>query len=61
MISNNEEGIMTQIEYKVTTIRIPIDLWKRLRRAQEDGLVASIQQAAIDGMELVLKEGQEVN
>jgi hypothetical protein len=61
LISNNEEGIMTQIEYKVTTIRIPIDLWKRLRRAQEDGLVASIQQAAIDGMELVLKEGQEVN
>lgn len=61
MISKNEEGIMTPIDYKVTTIRIPIDLWKRLRRAQEDGLIASIQQAAIDGMELFLKEGKEVN
>ncbi len=50
---------MPSTEYKVTTIRIPIDLWKRLRRAQEDGLVASIQQAAIDGMELLLKEGPE--
>lgn len=52
---------MTPIDYKVTTIRIPIDLWKRLRRAQEDGLIASIQQTAIDGMELFLKEGKEVN
>ena len=53
--------VMKLIEFKVTTIRIPIDLWKRLRRAQEDGLIASIQQAAIDGMELLLKEkGKEV-
>jgi hypothetical protein len=52
---------MELTEYKVTTIRIPIDLWKRLRRAQEDGLIASIQQAAVDGMELLLKEkGKEV-
>jgi hypothetical protein len=52
---------MELTEYKVTTIRIPIDLWKKLRRAQEDGLIASIQQAAVDGMELLLKEeGKEV-
>ncbi len=50
---------MAQTEYKVTTIRIAIDLWKRLRRAQEDGLIASIQEAAIEGMELLLKVRQE--
>ena len=47
---------MTSTDYRVTTIRIPVDLWKRLRRAQEDQLIDSIQQAAIDGMELLLEE-----
>ena len=47
---------MVQTEYKILTIRIPLDLWKRLRRAQEDGKVRSIQDAAIRGMEILLSD-----
>ena len=42
----------------ITTIRIPRDLWIRLRRLQEQGKIKSIQQATIKGLEMVA-EGRE--
>ena len=41
---------------RVTTIRIPYDMWKKLRRMQEDGKIKSIQQASIEGLERIIKE-----
>ena len=38
------------------TIRIPYDIWKRLRRMQEDDKIKSIQQACIEGLEYIIKE-----
>ena len=38
------------------TIRIPYDMWKKLRRMQEDDKIRSIQQACIEGLERIIKE-----
>jgi len=38
------------------TIRIPYDIWKKLRRMQEDDKIKSIQQACIEGLERVIKD-----
>jgi len=34
---------------KTLSIRIPVELWKKLRRLQEEGKIDSIQAAAIEG------------
>ena len=47
---------------KRITIRVPFDTWKSLRELQTEGKVASIQQAAVAGMNqliAVLKDGGE--
>lgn len=41
---------------RITTIRIPYAIWKKLRRLQEDGKIKSIQQACIEGLERVIKD-----
>jgi hypothetical protein len=38
------------------TIRISYDIWKRLRRMQEDDKIKSIQQACIEGLKHVIEE-----
>ena len=38
------------------TVRIPYDIWKKLRRMQEDDKIKSIQQACIEGLKHVIKE-----
>ena len=38
------------------TIRIPYDIWKKLRRMQEDDKIKSIQKACIEGLEHVIKK-----
>jgi hypothetical protein len=38
------------------TIRIPYDIWKKLRRMQEDEKIKSIQQAGIEGLKRIIKE-----
>jgi hypothetical protein len=38
------------------TIRIPYDIWKKLRRMQEDDKIKSIQQASIEGLKRIIKE-----
>lgn len=43
-------------EIKVTTIRLPLDLWKRLRDLQTEGRIESIQQVAIDAIKRYLDE-----
>lgn len=42
---------------KTTTIRIPHDMWKKLRRLQEDEKIKSIHQACIEGLKHVIKKG----
>lgn len=39
------------------TIRIPYDIWKKLRRMQEDDKIKSIQQACIEGLKHVIEKG----
>ena len=48
-------------EFKRITIKIPIKLWKQVRRHQEGGRIKSFQEAAINGMALLLvqKLGEE--
>ena len=48
---------MTKEEIKRVTILIPYRLWVQIRRAQERGIVESIQQCAIDGMKALLAKG----
>jgi len=38
------------------TIRIPYDIWIKLRRMQEEDKIKSIQQACVEGLELIIKE-----
>jgi len=40
---------------KTMTIRIPLELWKKLRRLQEEDKIDSIQAAAIIGLDAVVK------
>ena len=46
-------------ETKQTTIRLPKDMWVKLRRLQEEGKIKSIHQACLDGLELIIKKGGE--
>jgi len=36
---------------KTLSIRLPLDLWKKLRRMQEEGKIKSIQAAVVDGLD----------
>ena len=38
------------------TIRLTYNMWKKLRRMQEDDKIRSIQQACIEGLKHVIKE-----
>jgi len=38
------------------TIRMPYDIWIKLRRMQEEDKIKSIQQACVEGLELIIKE-----
>ena len=40
---------------KRVTIKIPFELWKSIRELQTEGKIKSIQQAAISGMDNLLK------
>lgn len=40
---------------KRVTIRIPVEIWKSLRELQTEGKVVSIQQAAVTGMDNLVK------
>ena len=41
---------------KTLSIRIPLGLWKKLRRLQEDGKIESIQSAVITGLDAIVEE-----
>jgi len=47
----NIEEIVLGKRIKTLSIRIPFDLWKKLRRLQEEGEIDSIQAAAIAGLD----------
>jgi predicted DNA-binding protein len=49
-------GNTMEEKVRTTTIRIPYDMWKRLRRLQEDEKIKSIQQACIEGLEYIIKD-----
>jgi len=38
------------------TVRIPYDIWIKLRRMQEEDKIKSINKACIEGLELIIKE-----
>jgi len=46
---------MKLVETKRMTVRIPIDLWKKIRRLEEAGKINSIQDAVIKGLEILTK------
>ena len=39
---------------KRLTIRLPFEIWKRLRELQTEGKIKSIQKAVIDGLKKVI-------
>ncbi len=41
-------------ETKKMTVSVPVDLWKRVRRLEEDGKVKSFQDAAVRGLEKIV-------
>ena len=41
---------------KRLTIRIPFEIWKRLRELQTDGKIESIQHAVVAGLKKLIKE-----
>ena len=43
----------------VTTVRIPRDIWLKLRRMQEEGTIVSINDAVIRGLVLITAEAKE--
>lgn len=40
---------------KNMTIRIPIEIWKKLRNLQTDGKIKSIHNAVIEGLKIIMK------
>ncbi len=44
------------MEVKILTIRIPKDIWVKLRRLQEKDKIKSIQEACVEGLKLIIKE-----
>ncbi len=42
---------------KTLTIRLPFEIWKRLRELQTDGKIKSIQEAVVQGLRKLLKNG----
>jgi hypothetical protein len=41
---------------KRMTVRIPIELWKKIRRLEEAGKIQSIQDAIMRGLEWITKQ-----
>ena len=41
---------------KTLSIMLPLDLWKKLRRLQEEGKIKSIQAAVVAGLDAIAKE-----
>ena len=56
--NHKKEGREKQMTEKVRniTIRLTSNMWKKLRRMQEDDKIRSIQQACIEGLKHVIKE-----
>jgi hypothetical protein len=48
---------MSKEETKQTSIRLPKDMWVKLRRLQEEGKIKSIHQACLDGLARIIREG----
>ena len=46
---------MKPADTKRMTARIPIELWKKIRRLEESGKIKSIQDAIIRGLEWIVK------
>ena len=44
-------------ETKQITIRLPKDMWVKLRRLQEEEKIKSIHQACLDGLARIIKKG----
>jgi len=45
---------------KRTTVRIPVDMWKQIRRLQESGKVKSIQDAITTSLEYLIANKGDV-
>lgn len=45
---------------KQMTVRIPRDTWKQIRRLEESGVVRSINDAILIGLELLIKNNGDV-
>jgi len=43
---------------KTLTIRLPLDLWKKLRNLQTEGKIKSIQQAVLAGLRKVVEKNE---
>lgn len=41
---------------KTLTIRLPLELWKKLRHLQEEGKIKSIQSAVVAGLDAIVEE-----
>lgn len=50
------EGPQKEAKEKAITIRVPHDLWVKLRNLRTAEKIKSIQSAAIKGLEQILKE-----
>ena len=48
---------MGKEETKQITIRLPKDMWVKLRRLQEEEKIKSIHQACLDGLARIIKKG----
>jgi len=51
----NIEEIVLGKRVKTLSVRIPLDLWKKLRRLQEEGKIDSIQAAVIAGLDAIVR------
>ena len=49
---------MGKEETKQITIRLPKDMWVKLRRLQEEEKIKSIHQACLDGLARTIKGGE---
>ncbi len=43
------------MKLKTLSIRIPHELWKKLRNLQTDGKIKSIQDAVVNGLKSIIK------
>jgi hypothetical protein len=55
-ISKRRKSMTEKEKVRNITIRMPYDIWIKLRRMQEEDKIKSIQQACVEGLELIIKE-----